>query len=312
MICFPNAKINLGLHIVSRRQDGYHNLETVFYPIGLKEALEIVPIIPDRNSAYGNSIAGSTVLSNAAPAPDTQGLPAASDAESALTRPYRFFQSGNVMQGREEDNLVIKALKLMAASHHIPNIDIHLLKKIPSGAGLGGGSSDAAFMLRLLNDSFGLGYTDRELARLGTQLGADCPFFIYNKPAFATGIGETLEPLDISLSDLFLVLVKPQVTVSTREAYAMITPHTPEVSLKEIVKKPLSEWKEQMKNDFETPVFKKYPEICTIKQQLYDLGAAYASMSGSGSSVYGFFHTEPDLKDIFSKHFVWTNKEGFK
>jgi len=305
MICFPNAKINLGLHIVSRRQDGYHNLETVFYPIGLKEALEIVPTIP-----YGSSASGRPGMSYTSPAPHTGNLPATSDTAPAPARPYRFFQTGNVIQGSEEDNLVIKALKLMTAGHDIPDIDIHLLKKIPSGAGLGGGSSDAAFMLRLLNDNFSLGYSDRELAHLGAQLGADCPFFIHNKPAFATGIGDVLEPLDIDLSNLFFVLVKPEITVSTREAYAMITPHKPEVSLKEIVKKPLSEWKEQMKNDFETPVFKKYPEICTIKQQLYDLGAVYASMSGSGSSVYGFFQTEPDLKEMFNHHFVWTNKEG--
>ncbi len=305
MICFPNAKINLGLHIVSRRQDGYHNLETVFYPIALKEALEIVPTIP-----YGNSTSGRPGMSYTSPAPHTGSLPATSDTEPALTRPYRFFQTGNVIQGSEEDNLVIKALELMTARHTIPDIDIHLLKKIPSGAGLGGGSSDAAFMLRLLNDNFGLGYSDQELAHLAARLGADCPFFIHNKPAFATSIGDVLEPLDIDLSDLFFVLVKPEITISTREAYAMITPHKPEVSLKEIVKKPLSEWKERMKNDFETPVFKKYPEICTIKQQLYDMGAVYASMSGSGSSVYGFFHTEPDLKEMFSHHFVWTNKEG--
>ena len=304
MICFPNAKINLGLHIVSRRQDGYHNLETVFFPIGLKEALEIVPTIPDRRSA-----SGSPAMSDTAPASLTRSLPDTSGAEPVQTLPYRFFQTGNVIQGNEEDNLVIKALKVMTARHLIPEIDIHLLKKIPSGAGLGGGSSDAAFMLRLLNDNFGLGYSNQELAQLATQLGADCPFFIHNKPAFATGIGDVLEPLDIDLSDLFFVLVKPGMTVSTREAYAMITPHKPALSLKEIVKKPLSEWKDLMKNDFEAPVFKKYPEICSIKQQLYDLGAVYASMSGSGSSVYGFFHQEPDLKDIFSDHFVWTNKE---
>jgi 4-diphosphocytidyl-2-C-methyl-D-erythritol kinase len=155
-----------------------------------------------------------------------------------------------------------------------------------------------------------LGYSDEALMHLATRLGADCPFFIHNKPAFATGIGDLLEPLELDLGDLFFVLVKPDISVPTKEAYAMITPRQPELSLKEIFKKPVTEWRELMKNDFESPVFKKYPQICRIKQQLYDLGAVYASMSGSGSSVYGFFHREPDLKEIYSNHYVWTNKEG--
>ncbi|WP_436416552.1 4-(cytidine 5'-diphospho)-2-C-methyl-D-erythritol kinase [Petrimonas sp.] len=266
MICFPNAKINLGLDIVSKRPDGYHNLETVFYPIGLKDALEIVP--------FDNSVA-------------------CADLQSVPTEDYRFFQTGIEILGNADDNLVVKALKLLAAEKEIPHIDIHLLKKIPFGAGLGGGSADAAFMLRLLNETFSLGYSDAELENRAAKLGADCAFFIKNKPAFATGIGNELEEIELDLSHYFFVLVKPDIFVPTKDAYAMVSPQTPQTSLKEIVKKPVSEWKEWMKNDFESSVFKKYPEICRIKEELYELGAVYASMSGSGSSFYGFFEKPP-------------------
>lgn len=295
MICFPNAKINLGLQIVSRREDGYHNIETVFYPIGLREALEIVPTHPEVTPA-------TTGLAS-----DTRDI--GSDEKPSQPTPYRFFQTGDVIQGNEADNLVIKALKLISANKTLSPIDIHLLKKIPSGAGLGGGSSDAAFMLRMLNDYFRLRYSDTALMHLAARLGADCPFFIHNRPAFASGIGDILEPITLDLSSWFLLLVKPDIVVNTKEAYAMITPRQPELSLKEIVTKPVTEWRGVMKNDFEPPVFEKYPQICRIKQQLYDLGAVYASMSGSGSSLFGFFHSEPDLKGMFKDHFVWSNKE---
>ena len=281
MICFPNAKINLGLNIVSKRTDGYHNLETVFYPIGLKDALEIVPVKTGEK--------------------------------------YRFFQSGIPIQGDAADNLVIKALNLISEEKDIPPIDIHLLKKIPFGAGLGGGSADAAFMLRLLNDTFQLEYTDERLMRLAAKIGADCPFFIKNRPAFATGIGDELEDIDMNLNDYSLVLVKPPVAVPTKEAYAMITPHQPDISLKEIVKLPVSEWKNAMKNDFEVSVFKKYPEIAVIKNRLYELGAIYAAMSGSGAAVFGVFRrVEPEcspkfacsseIEKYFEGCFVWGNK----
>lgn len=267
MICFPNAKINLGLNIVSKRQDGYHNLETIFYPIALKDALEVVP--------------------------------------SSESERYRFFPSGITIAGNTRDNLVIKAFELIAAEKKIPPIDIHLLKAIPFGAGLGGGSSDAAFMLKLLNDTFELHYSDEELHRFAAKLGADCSFFIRNKPAFATGIGEILEPIELDLSRYFFVLVKPTFGVPTKDAFAMLSPKEPEISLKEIVKKPISEWRDLMKNDFETPVFRKYPAICAIKEKLYELGALYASMSGSGSSVFAFFDRKPKLNHLFEDCFVW-------
>src|SRR5690554_173307 len=269
MICFPNAKINLGLNIVSRRNDGYHNLETIFYPINLKDGLEIV---------YSNS-----------------------------QEQYQFFQTGDIIEGNPSNNLVIKAFELIKnhSKSEIPNIDIHLLKKIPTGAGLGGGSSDAAFMLNLLNETFNLNISDKELTELALKIGADCPFFIKNKPSFATGIGDELTPIDLDLSDMYILIVKPDVFISTKEAYSMISEKKPSLSLKDIVKRPLNEWKELMKNDFEPPIFKKYPQICKIKKQLYDLGATYASMSGSGSSLYGIYREKPDFNDLFNKHFTW-------
>ena len=276
MVCFPNAKINLGLQIVSSRPDGYHNIETIFYPIGSKDALEIV--VTTKST------------------------------ESLLNKKYRFFPHGDIINGKTNDNLVIKALQLISQEKDIPSIDIHLLKKIPSGAGLGGGSSDAAFMLKLLNDTFILNYSIDDLMRLASKIGADCPFFIHNKPLLATGIGNELEDIDLDLSNYYLMLVKPDISVSTKDAYAMVTPRDPEFSLKEIIAKPLTKWNELMKNDFEAPIFKKHPEICNIKNQLFEMGALYSSMSGSGSSVYGIFKNKPNCEKKFNNYFVWCGK----
>ena len=266
MICFPNAKINLGLNIVGKRPDGYHNIETVFYPIPVKDALEIV----------------------------------GSDHP-------RFEQTGIPVDAPEEKNLVIKALNALKMRYEIPPLEIHLLKAIPFGAGLGGGSADAAFMLRLLNDFCGLGIPMDELASIASTIGADCPFFIHNTPVFATGTGNLFEPVELSLKGYYLCLVKPDVAVSTAEAYSLVTPAHPEVSLKEIVRYPLSQWKELMKNDFEPSVFPRFPIIREIKETLYREGAVYASMSGSGSSVFGLFEQPPGLKEkaIFRDCFVW-------
>src|SRR5690554_396300 len=276
MICFPNAKINLGLQIVSRKPNGYHNLETIFYPITLKDALEIIP------------------------------TPKLTIPESQ--KRYRFFPSGDIIKGDMDDNLVIKALKLIMQEKKIPLIDIHLLKKIPAGSGLGGGSSDAAFMIQLLNQTYELGYSKEDLMKLASKIGADCPFFLHNKPVLATGIGDELEDIDLDLNGYFLILVKPDISISTKEAYSMITPKHPEFSLRDIVKKPMSEWNMLMKNDFETPIFKKYPEICNIKKQLLEIKAMYSSMSGSGSSVYGIFNNKPDWEGMFKDYFVWCGK----
>lgn len=267
MICFPNAKINLGLNIVSKRDDGYHDIETVFYPVGLKDALEVIPNQSDQN--YSLSLSGIDVSAD------------------------------------NENNLVIKALKLMSAGKKIPNIDIHLMKNIPSGAGLGGGSSDGAFMLNLLNKMFHLGYNDSQLHQFAVTLGADCAFFLQNKPSYATGIGDELQNINLSLDHYYLVIVKPNIFVSTKEAYSGITPNQPEVSLKEVVKLPIVEWRKYMHNHFEASIFKKYPSIAQIKQNLYNAGALYASMSGSGTAVYGFFNEKPTLS--FPNCFVWNN-----
>lgn len=253
MITFPNAKINLGLNIVEKRPDGYHNLETIFYPINLQDALEV------------------TRREN-------------NDKE------YTLHISGAPLEGEPEDNLVVKAYKLLKKDYPgLLPVDIHMYKHIPAGAGLGGGSSDAACMIKLLNDKFSLGLSTERMEEYAVKLGADCSFFIRNKPVFATGIGNLFEPVELSLKGYHIILIKPDIFVSTRDAFAEIKPVRPAVSLKEIVKQPIETWKSSMKNDFEDSVFKKFPEIAAIKDELYDLGAVYAAMSGSGSSVYGIF-----------------------
>ena len=253
MITFPNAKINLGLNIVEKRPDGYHNLETIFYPINLQDALEV------------------TRREN-------------NDKE------YTLHISGSPLEGEPEDNLVVKAYNLLKKDYTgLLPVDIHMYKHIPAGAGLGGGSSDAACMIKLLNDKFSLGLSTERMEEYAVKLGADCAFFIRNKPVFATGIGNLFEPVELSLKGYHIILIKPDIFVSTRDAFAEIKPVRPAVSLKEIVKQPMETWKNSMKNDFEDSVFKKFPEIAAIKDELYDLGAVYAAMSGSGSSVYGIF-----------------------
>lgn len=253
MITFPNAKINLGLNIVEKRPDGYNNLETIFYPINLQDALEV------------------TRREN-------------NDKE------YTLHISGSPLEGEPEDNLVVKAYKLLKKDYPgLLPVDIHMYKHIPAGAGLGGGSSDAACMIKLLNDKFSLGLSTERMEEYAVKLGADCAFFIRNKPVFATGIGNLFEPVELSLKGYHIILIKPDIFVSTRDAFAEIKPVRPAVSLKEIVKQPMETWKNSMKNDFEDSVFKKFPEIAAIKDELYDLGAVYAAMSGSGSSVYGIF-----------------------
>lgn len=252
MITFPNAKINLGLNITEKRPDGYHNLETVFYPIPLEDGLEVT-------------------LSN------------------DFSQKFILHQSGMEIAGDPETNLVVKAYKLLDETFHLPPVEIYLHKRIPSGAGLGGGSADAAFMLKLLNEKFRLNLENRQLKRYAADLGADCAFFIKNSPTFAEGIGDVFSSVTLSLKGYRLILIKPDIFVSTREAFARIRPHRPEHSLKEIIHLPMSEWKERMVNDFEESVFSQYPAIGEIKKELYQQGAIYAAMSGSGSSVFGIF-----------------------
>lgn len=270
MITFPNAKINLGLNIVEKRPDGYHNLETVFYPVRLEDALEV---------CISNGSAGEC----------------------------RLHQSGVPIEGDSESNLVVKAYRLLEKSYCLPAVDVYLYKHIPSGAGLGGGSSDAAYMLKSLNELLDLHIETEQLEAYAATLGADCAFFIRNHPVFAEGIGNVFSPIDFSLQGWYVVLVKPAVFVSTREAFSLISPQKPVVSIQEIIRRPVNEWKDVLVNDFEKSVFAAHPEIEQIRNRFYDLGAVYAAMSGSGSSVFGLFSQAcPNCREWFPGNFVWT------
>lgn len=262
MITFPCAKINLGLNIVSKRPDGYHNLETVFYPIPLTDALEIKYM--------------------------DEKFPSESPCDLKIT--------GNDIDCNEKDNLVIKAYQLLAADFQLPRVHAHLVKRIPTQAGLGGGSSDAAYMIRLLDERFRLNIGIPEMERYAAKLGADCAFFITADPSYAEGIGDVLMPVDVpgaGLGGYYLAVVKPSVAVSTRDAYAAIVPKTPAKCCRDIVRQPIETWKDELVNDFEAPIFAMHPELAAIKQNLYDAGAVYAAMSGSGSALFGIFREQP-------------------
>ncbi len=270
MITFPNAKINLGLNVVEKGPDGYHNLETVFYPVRLEDALEV---------GVGDGAPGECCL----------------------------HQSGISIEGSVENNLVVKAYRLLEKTYQLPAMDVYLHKHIPSGAGLGGGSSDAAYMLKAINELVGLNIAPEQLEVYAAMLGADCAFFVRNTPVFAEGIGNIFSSIDFSLHGWYIVLVKPDIFVSTREAFSLIRPQKPEISIKEIITKPVSEWKGLLVNDFEKSVFAVHPEIEQIRNRLYEQGAVYASMSGSGSSVFGLFTQPcPHCREWFPTDFVWT------
>jgi 4-diphosphocytidyl-2-C-methyl-D-erythritol kinase len=263
MISFPNCKINLGLHILNKREDGFHNLETFFYPLPLHDALEII------------------------------------EAEKIV-----FTNSGLPVPGNTDDNICLKAYHLLKKDFaELPPLKIHLNKAIPMGAGLGGGSADGAFTLQLLNHKFNLGLSTNQLINYASQLGSDCPFFITNKPCFATGRGEILEPLPIDLSAYKFLIINPGIHVNTGWAFSQINPAHPEKSIRKIIAQPIETWKQELKNDFEEPVFKNHSEIKDIKEGLYKEGAVYASMSGSGSTVYGIFKKEIELSFNFPAHY---------
>ncbi len=263
MIVFPCAKINLGLNIVSKREDGYHNLETVFYPIPLQDALEIKYM--------------------------DEKFPSDVDCDLKVT--------GNAVDCDEQKNLVVKAYNLLARDFQLPRVHAHLYKHIPSQAGLGGGSADAAFMIRLLDERFRLNIGNPEMESYAARLGADCAFFIEAEPAFAEGIGDQLMPVDGpegNLHGYYLAVVKPDVAVSTQEAYAAITPKKPAKCCRDIVRQPIETWRDELVNDFEEPIFQLHPELAVLKEKMYELGAVYASMSGSGSTIYGIFKKKPE------------------
>lgn len=269
MISFPNAKINLGLTITGKRADGFHNLETVFYPINWSDGLEFVE-----------------------------------------SEEFKFTTSGILLSGDPEANLVVKAYRLLQRDFRLPALSIHLHKVIPFGAGLGGGSSDAVSMLLMLNNEFKLGLSTDDLVRYAGCLGSDCPFFVINEPVFATGRGEIMQPVNIRLNDMFILLVKPPIEVSTAKAFQFVVPKKPAISLPDLLKLPVSEWRNVVGNQFEESVFQQYPEIGHVRQKLYDLGAVYASMSGSGSCVFGLFKNNPGnlIEHFPSPHLTFVQK----
>ena len=254
MIAFPNAKINLGLRILQKRPDGFRNIETVFYPVELYDILEIIPA--------------------------NDGL-------------FSFTATGIPIPGERSANLCSSAYHLLSSVVRLPPVKIHLHKAIPVGAGLGGGSSDGAFTIKILNDLFGLNLPEEQMVDVARNLGSDCAFFIRNKPAFAYEKGDKFEFLDLDLSKYRIEIITPGIHVNTGEAYSMVKPGrgsgNPDLHLKEIIARPVETWKGTLKNDFEKPLFVKYPELKKLKQDFYDRGAIYASMSGSGSSIYGIF-----------------------
>ncbi|MDQ1771376.1 4-(cytidine 5'-diphospho)-2-C-methyl-D-erythritol kinase [Labilibaculum sp. A4] len=270
MLRFPNAKINLGLNIVEKRSDGFHNIETIFYPIPLTDGLEI--------------------------------------ADSNKETIYNFSSSGIPIKIDDKDNIVCKAFDLLYRKYNIPSTNIHLHKNIPFGAGLGGGSSDAAFMIKMLNEKYKLELSFDEMKNLAGQLGSDCPFFIANKPVFAEGKGDVFSEILIDLSGYHILLVKPNIHISTPEAYSSVTPSQPNKSLKELITEPIQNWKNLIFNDFENSIFPNHPKLENIKNDLYNMGAVYASMSGSGSSLFGIFKVEPMCPEIWSEYFCWKSR----
>jgi len=268
MVSFPNAKINIGLNITEKRPDGYHNIETIFYPIGLCDKLSFEIAKGDETSL---SISGIKI------------------------------------DGDPNDNLIIRAYNLLKNNYYLPSLNIFLEKNIPFGAGLGGGSADAAFMLKMLNEEFNLNLTPIDLEKFAAELGADCPFFVLNKPVFASGIGNIFSNINISIKGYYIVLIKPNVYVSTSNAYSGVKVQKSAFSLLNLSEKSISEWKDIVVNDFEKSVFLKFPAIAAIKETLYQQGALYASMSGSGSSVYGIFDKKVDVSTLFQDSFVWAD-----
>lgn len=266
MVSFPHCKINLGLNVIAKRRDGYHDIETCFYPLPWTDVLEIIP-----------------------------------------SQKFEFAFSGLEIPGKPDDNICIKAYILLQKGYNLAPVKMHLHKIIPTGAGLGGGSSDAAYVLKLLNDIFDLKLTSDQLHAHAAQLGSDCPYFLYHTPKIGKGRGDILENTTDPLKNKFLVLVKPEDHVSTAEAYAGITPCRWERSLPEIIlTHDIKDWKELMKNDFEETVFYKYPSIRKLKEEMYSYGAVFSLMSGSGSSVFGIFENEIKAKEVFGEAFCWS------
>jgi 4-diphosphocytidyl-2-C-methyl-D-erythritol kinase len=252
MIVFPNCKINLGLNILCKRNDGFHDLETVFFPIGLQDVLEI---LPSRNSTTQLTVTG-------------------------------------IWPGKPEDNLCMKAFNFLKKDYQLPEINMHLHKAIPPGAGLGGGSADAVFTLQLLDTKFNLNISQKKMLEYALHLGSDCPFFLINNPCLATSRGEIMEPVNLVLSGYKILLINQGIHINTAEAFKQIKPAVPGKKIKEIIQQSIETWKAELVNDFEKIVFKKYPQLKKIKESLYKNGAVYAAMTGSGSTLYGIFEKD--------------------
>lgn len=268
MVAFPPCKINLGLRIISKREDGFHNLETCFYSVPWTDILEI---IPDKTISFTNT--------------------------------------GIQVPGKVEDNLCLKGYELLKKEFDLPPVAIHLHKLVPMGAGLGAGSSDATATLKILSRIFSLNITEGQLTKLASKLGSDCAYFMYERPMLGTGKGDVLNPITFTLKDKFVVIVIPPVHVSTAEAYQGIIPSHPKTSIQTILENdPIENWKDRLVNDFEENIFKKYPAIAEVKSKLYAQGAQYASMSGSGSSVFGIFNSTIDLKEQFPGMTYWSGR----
>jgi 4-diphosphocytidyl-2-C-methyl-D-erythritol kinase len=269
MVVFPNCKINIGLRVTGKRADGFHNIESVFFPVALKDAIEIVE-------------------------------------DPATSKKISYTSTGLKIPGKAEDDLCVKAYQLLKTDFpQLPNIKMHLHKAIPMGAGLGGGSADASFVLKLINQKFNLDLSSEKLIEYAAKLGSDCPFFIINEPCYVMGRGEILEKIPVDISAYKIILINPGIHINTGWAFSNITIQAPGDSLKELIKSPINSWQQHIKNDFEVPVFKAHPEIETIKLSLLEQSAVYASMSGSGSTVFGIFekHSSPTLN--FPAHYFW-------
>lgn len=283
MVLFPNCKINLGLRALRKRADGYHDLDTIFYPLALHDALEILP-------------ASETDIKEIAPVAPLPDQPVVEEPENHifLHNDCYFSVSGLPIPGEAADNLCLKAWSIIKKDFpSLPPIRMHLHKAIAIGGGLGGGSADAAFALTLLNRQFALGLSTEQLKAYALQLGSDCPFFILNKPCLATGRGEQLREIELDLSSYCIALVDPAIHISTAWAFSMLRPAEREQSLQSIITLPIERWKEELTNDFEQPVFGARPELAAIKNELYQLGAVYAGMTGTGSTIVGIFKTKP-------------------
>ncbi|MCE2733732.1 MAG: 4-(cytidine 5'-diphospho)-2-C-methyl-D-erythritol kinase [Cyclobacteriaceae bacterium] len=268
MVVFPHCKINLGLHVLYKRADGYHELDTCFYPITFHDLLEVLP---------------------------------AKNFSVTLT--------GLSIPGNKTDNICVMAYRLLQQEYQLPNISIHLHKEVPIGAGLGGGSSDGVFTLKALNTIFNLGITPEKMLHYASQLGSDCAFFCQDNPMIGRGRGELLSPVSVSLKHFYLILLKPPIHISTKTAFAGLKPKERKVSIEKIVTQvPVDKWKDHLSNDFEESIFKLYPEIEACKTKLYDHGAVYASMTGSGAGVYGLFNNETDVVKFQDKNLIWRGR----